>query len=469
MSAVEIRAAAVLSLNPERSGKSIGTPPSDDALNEAVFQCVSDASDGTFGRLPTVSAMSAEVLDVRFDPPVDGGRRRVEFAFALSDGMFPVAAGGLQHLIGCLASDTFPAQTGPCDWHETEVRHVRLSNDMRAAAKFAFRRTARTPLETRDAFALKKGIPLVAFSFKPRVGFSHEAALTTTRKAIEGGVSLVEFDTRNLEEPGRAYSEWVQLALTAAEAGAGQGRVATFAPNLSHASPIAVHFARQWCADRELLEVLKVVKVDGGLDGLSTLQGLRQLLDAEGVRQPIVTSYPLLRRAFRPSLGSDDFWIDVLTISGADIIYPGGRPSFPDEARKVGGDEATGLSNAQRRYRMLSSKEDGPMLTFAAGAHPGQLHVAYELLGPDVAYFLGGAIALHPKGVSAGARLCANILAEAAALAEKAEDDDEPYSQPLNADLIREIESYKVAGGAPFYYTPEFAFADSPLSPYYRV
>ena len=102
----------------------------------------------------------------------------------------------------------------------------------------------------------------------------------------------------------------------------------------------------------------------------------------------------------------------MLTLSGVDIVYPGNRPTFSDEVRNVGGDESYGLRLSAARYdRYVRAKR--PMPTFAAGAYPGQLQVAYELLGPDVAYFLGGAIALHPKGFQAGARLCVNILDEA--------------------------------------------------------
>ena len=55
------------------------------------------------------------------------------------------------------------------------------------------------------------------------------------------------------------------------------------------------------------------------------------------------------------------------------------------------------------------------MLSVAGGIYPGQLQAFYELLGPDVAWFLGGGVALHKDGLGAGAALCVRIANEAAA------------------------------------------------------
>jgi len=108
------------------------------------------------------------------------------------------------------------------------------------------------------------------------------------------------------------------------------------------------------------------------------------------------------------------------------------------------------------------------MPTYAAGVHPGHLHACYELLGPDVAYFLGGSIALHPKGPGAGAKLCVDVLGEARNRARHARDGDKPYGAALSARLITEIESYKINGLPANYVPPENIFAESSVQPFYR-
>jgi ribulose 1,5-bisphosphate carboxylase large subunit-like protein len=65
-------------------------------------------------------------------------------------------------------------------------------------------------------------------------------------------------------------------------------------------------------------------------------------------------------------------------------------------------------------------KRGWPMPTIAAGIYPGQLQAYYDLLGPDVAYFLGGAVALHKDGPVAGAKLCVKAIRSAVELRQKA-------------------------------------------------
>jgi hypothetical protein len=96
------------------------------------------------------------------------------------------------------------------------------------------------------------------------------------------------------------------------------------------------------------------------------------------------------------------------------------------------------------------------------------LHAAYEMLGPDVAYFLGGAIALHPKGHKAGARLCVNILDEARKLAEYAKKKHKGSGDPLNETLITEIETYSKTAGKVWYQRTEGVFAPPGFAPFYK-
>ena len=328
-------------------------------------------------------------------------------------------------------------------------------------AKDLFHRDRRTIDDIREAFKIEDPLePLVAFSFKPRAGFDHAYALEMTRDVVKAGVRIVEFDTRNIEDPVGAFDQWRELAETAATVASARGLVGTFAPNLSHSSPVAVELADKWCNLATDIGP-KTVKVDGGLDGLSTIQGIRK----SHADEPIVTTYPTLRTILRSAIGTSDFWIEMLAMSGSDIIYPGNRPTF-NETRIVGGDDTRSLELSAERYGILT-KRRWPMPTFAAGVHPGHLQVAFELLGPDVAYFLGGAIALHPSGPGAGARLCMQILEVSRKHAKNALKKGSDFGEDLPAKLIAEIESYR-ANGLPVYYkSPSTVFGDR-LKPFYR-
>ncbi|MEU0999621.1 hypothetical protein [Streptomyces tibetensis] len=392
------------------------------------------------------------------------GARQAEFTMHLPAWMFPIAEGGLQHLVGILVSDTFPSQIYECLLSDVQVKEVDLPYGIIIDAATLYRANERTILNVRNSFNMtNQGEPLIAFSFKPRVGFDLTFAQNVIRAVVEEGVRLVEFDTRHLSSTSH-MNDWKTLATTVGDAAGRQGHTAAFAPNLSHPSHLAVEQAIQWAEAADLPEP-RVVKVDGGLDGLGTLQGIRR----SSSRQPIVTSYPLMRRVLSQYLGSSDTWVDFFSMCAVDIIYPGNRPTFPEEYRAVGGDDARGLINSSLRYRALVSR-GRPMPSFTAGAHPGHLHSAYELLGPDVAYFLGDAIALHPSGQRRGARLCKEILRLAQENAEEAKRKEWANGKDLPARIVTEIESYRPNGRVVRYAPPRLVFAQNPtLQPFYRL
>lgn len=441
-------------------------PPTDDQIVNAIGRCCIDAGGQDDGiasvARPSFRPSMPYVSRIYLREPHNGARQ-AEFTLYLPTWMFPVAAGGLQHLVGILVSDTFPSQIYECLLSDVQVRDVDLPNELVIEAATTYRVHERTISNIRKSFRMTDPKePLIAFSFKPRVGFDLKYAQKVTRDVLEEGVRLVEFDTRHLS-PISAISEWIALAATAGEVANHLRRPAVFAPNLSHPSHLAVEQAIQW-ADMAGIPEPRVVKVDGGLDGLGTLQGIRE----SSSRQPIVTSYPLLRRALSQYLGSSDNWVDFFSMCGVDIVYPGNRPTFPEEYRAVGGDDARGLLKASQRYRDFVSR-GCPMPSFTAGAHPGHLHSAYELLGPDVAYFLGDAIALHPSGHRRGARLCKDILRIAQENAEEAEKKGWVNGKDLPAKVVTEIESYRPNGRVVRYAPPRLVFAQNPtLKPFYR-
>jgi ribulose 1,5-bisphosphate carboxylase large subunit-like protein len=113
------------------------------------------------------------------------------------------------------------------------------------------------------------------------------------------------------------------------------------------------------------------------------------------------------------------------------------------------------------------------MPTIAGGVHPGHLHACYELLGPNVAYFLGGAVALHPHSVREGARLCLSVLEQAIQLATRAQKSGTDCSADLPESLLRKVESTKYRSSVVNYFSPQNIFtvgpevAHPPL-PFYR-
>lgn len=73
------------------------------------------------------------------------------------------------------------------------------------------------------------------------------------------------------------------------------------------------------------------------------------------------------------------------------------------------------------------------MLSVAGGIYPGQLQAFYELLGPNVSWFLGGGVALHKDGPRAGAAMCVQIAKESAERGAKAKDD---WADNLSRNLV---------------------------------
>jgi ribulose 1,5-bisphosphate carboxylase large subunit-like protein len=258
---------------------------------------------------------------------------------------------------------------------------------------------------------------------------------------------------------------WISLGREAARIG---GHRTAFSPNFSHTEPAVVDTVAEWHA--AISEVGPcVVKIDGGLDGLSAVQSVR--LADFGTSPPIVTCYPLLRTYLASAVGPGG-WVELLALSGVDIVYPGGRPSFADEARPIWAEEQSDWRRAARQYDKLLAK-GWPMPTVAGGVHPGQLHAHFELLGPKVAYFLGGAVVLHPRGPAAGARLCVDVLRKAVQLAGDAARNDRDHAADLDPRLLARVENTRYPSTELNYFSPSGIFAPSkdnptPPRPFYR-
>jgi ribulose 1,5-bisphosphate carboxylase large subunit-like protein len=442
-----------------------GRPPSEDAVEASINQCVSDAVEGSFDEYPRhlQSMLRLRGRRIADDSKEFPTHREIRFSFGLPADMFPVDSGGLQLLVNLLAGDMFPTEVLGCRWSNVRVHTVELPLELHELAVRSFRRNAHTVDAIRSSFRLPAKRPLLAFSLKPRVGLTFAETRNLTLGVLKAGFNIVELDARNLALRSAPIEEWINLGVEAAQIGT---HVTAFAPNLSIPAPQLLEKAAAWVAAVSE-HGPPVIKVDGGLDGLSSLQAIRLAL-GEG-SSPIVTCYPILRNQLTSAVG-DLTWVEFLSLSGADIIYPGGRPTFPNERRPVWGSHVDGWSRAARVYDDMISRQ-WPMPTIAGGVHPGHLHACYELLGPKVAYFLGGAVALHPQSPVHGARLCVEVLENAISLAAEAESSGDDYAEDLPTRLLRKVEETRYPKTLLNYFSPANIFgANVPTPPmtFYR-
>ena len=427
-------------------------PPSDDAILASIKQCVSDAVEGSFDEYPphltSMLRLQAKLISDHSDRRHD--HSEIHFAFGLPTELFPVNAGGLQLLVNLLAGDMFPTETLGCSWSNVQVQSVALPEDMRSAALHSFRSNAHSIDDIRTAFKLSEDRPLMAFSLKPRVGPTFAETREITLDVLNAGFNIVELDARNLALRSANLDDWISLGKEAAGTGK---HVTAFSPNFSIPAPQLLDIVGRWTAEITPFGP-PVVKIDGGLDGLSSLQAVR--IGLSGTQSPFITTYPILRSQLGSAIG-DSTWVDFLSLSGADIIYPGGRPTFPKERRLVWSDHVKGWARAARTYDEMIARQ-APMPTIAAGVHPGQLQGFYELLGPKVAYFLGGAVALHPEGHMAGAKLCVEVLDAAINRARAAALSGDDYAQDLPTKLLARVEQTRYPRTELNYFSPASIF-----------
>lgn len=342
---------------------------------------------------------------------------------------YQMGCGGLQHFLGVLAGDLFFLGIPGFKIADFNVVDVDLPASSVADLEAHYRKEAHNTQRIRTAFALPDGEPLMAFSIKPRVGLKKEALREIVLGVLEAGFHIAEFDTRYLDASKQTIDFLTRLASEAEGIGKTK-RITRLSPNLSFPAPMATEIYNTFRASSK---PPYVVKVDGGFDGFSTIQNLRQSFS--GTDSPIITCYPLLRDQMNSRIPRD-FFIRALALSGADVIYPGFSPSVGGGTRQLGAAERTAVSVATNRYAEFV-KKGWPLVTLAGGVYAGQLHCLYELVGPDVAFFLGGAVALHRDGPLAGAELCARVVRKAAELHTK----DPGNVKDLPGKLIEDVEA----------------------------
>jgi hypothetical protein len=399
-----------------------------DAANRFIDQIKDDALYGTYGTLDREywrgrMAFDSEKLsevELLGDPVEEnGGLAGYEFELRLNSELFPPAMGGATHLFGMLAGDLLRFTLPPISLKQWRVKEVSFPADWEAAELAAFRNNnlANDIRSLRLAFKLQNGMPLLAFSFKPRVGFDLKGLEDTATQVLSVGFNIVELDTRHLPLDKAMLARLIDLSSRLADKN--PKHVARLSINLSMRSDLAVTAAQELCSKCPYPAILKI---DGGFNGFASVQSIR----GQGLRDgrrcgPVVTCYPLMQNALSQYIPSDQY-VTRLAASGVDIIYPGGRPDVGGMVRSLQGAGKDNQVNPVRRYKNLMQK-GWPMLSVAGGIYPGQLQAFYELLGPDVAWFLGGGVALHKDGPRAGADLCFRIANEAATNKAKAGKD----------------------------------------------
>lgn len=429
--------------------------PTDDAHSQndahgVLRQIANDAICGTFAEYPRLWAGKFEkpLNELSYYELVQIGSHLFLFDLFIDESLFAVHPAGFQHLIGVLAGDLFKPRV--------TISKVELPESMQMEAKSLFRQNkAYSISEIRKAFALQDEEPLLAFSVKPRNGLRFDVLQDITLEVLKAGFHIVELDTRNLNLQPKEIALLVDLSKRASEIS--KKRITRFSPNLSVPSHLIVDIASQFV--NAVDNGPAVIKIDGGLDGISSCQAIRSAFsNAAGAsqRSPIITCYPLLRLQLKDKI-SDNLLVDTLTLSGADIVYIGARPSLPSSPRELDAADPGSIKNSVIRYHKFIDRNES-MPTVAGGIQVNQLHAFYELLGPNAAFFVGGAVSLHKDGVAKGASLCVQIINQAVNLRKKW--GNRAHYTDLGSRLIKQCEN-KYDARFP-YISPKDLFAKYP-------
>lgn len=325
--------------------------------------------------------------------------RPARFRLKLASSEFSDPQLGLQKLVHVLVSDLFERRVSD----EPSVLKVDKVDISALEKKFIshYRKGSWSKKQIREAFGLKKNEPLLAFTIKPRSGLTPSDYKHIVRSTLEGGFHVVEMDTRDLDIQGsdrrRLLRELSQIALDTCS----ENKVRRFSANLSGPA-YAIRDVLMELHDLHQEGGRKpwMVKVDGNLDGLSTIQAIRNGFGdiTSLAQQPIITCYPVLKYGLIKYIPGETF-VRMLALSGADIIYPGKRPIFPID-HAIEGEELQSSKDHYEESRMLpGTAQEFPLLSVAGGINIGQVHAIMALLGGDIAFFVGGGLALSKKGL----------------------------------------------------------------------
>lgn len=256
--------------------------------------------------------------------------------------------------------------------------------------------------------------PIFAFTVKPRLGLRPDEHAALCYEAAKGGADIVEDDERLGDPEYCQIRNRMRAVLTRLNSDVETKRV-IYSVNLTGRSDKVGELFTVLLG--EFGDGLRMVKFDVLPGSFSGLQALSEAIRASGKQIPI-TVYPAMEyvyRTFRRAL-----LLKLSRYCGADIIYAG----TPAITKTTGRHAVARLDEVLQHHRVLKEKPGllrSCMPTVTTSLHPGHIHALYYLLGgTDFAYFIGGAISAHPKGVREGARLVRKTIEHAASGA----DDD---------------------------------------------
>jgi len=364
---------------------------------EIIGQIARDAAYGTYQEFP--ESLAKKLIDFRDyvkvenAEPLEGQTNIFSFEISISQKIFPIDEGGIQHFISTAAGDLFEGDTPDKDIVKIEVDSIDWET-MKSGASDNIKRI-------RSKFNLNGFEPLMAFTFKPRFGLEIDEFIKISKQVLDTGFHIVEPDTRKILQNSEK-AKFIEFAKNVCNLTVGNHTKA-FSLNLSNRNNDIDEIVRELSEENSSPVVFKI---DGGLDGLTLMQKAKSVNP-----NCIITCYPLLKNQFKSKIPTE-FLNEATIYCGADIMYPSGRANIHDTVRSYGSTDRHAVNNSARRYtKYIDSGSFIP--TVAGGITPAQLHIFYELYGPNIAFFLGGAVALHQDGPEHGARLCMNIIRHA--------------------------------------------------------
>lgn len=326
--------------------------------------------------------------------------REYFFEFNIPSRYFPINFGGDVHLIDSIIGDMFSLSNSSIKRiHINDIQWEELEHNL------ILKRTQ--PRSIRYKFKLDDFTPLLGFSVKPRLGLSNDDFRSQCLEAAKLGFNIIEPDTRKILLSEHELNWHIELASEVAEQSKPRGNISSYSVNLSNYSG-NLHEAIESLSKRLPNQPI-TVKIDAGIDAISKIKKVK-----EANPEIIITSYPLIKKSLSQRI-PDLFFDKFLSHCGVDIMYPGGFVALPGNKRHYNATEdITLLAESINRYTSHIYKSHF-IPTISGGISTGLLHLYYELYGPKVSLFLGGAIATNKNGMASGAELCMKVLDHAIA------------------------------------------------------
>lgn len=262
--------------------------------------------------------------------------------------------------------------------------------------------------------------PIVAFSVKPRLGLTSREFATLCTEAALGGIDIVEDDERLSNQ---RHSRLLERAEVTLEALARSGRNTVYSANITGRADEIVYVAE------ELVKLgVRMLKIDVLPTGYSALQAVSEWLHTSP-HDVAITVYPAMTRLYERSLPRD-FILELAKLCGADMVYAG-VPVLPAAGRSH--DAVRDFARAAEHHEGLKQRKfHQPVLpTISTSITPMNIGAYAQLLGNDVAFFVGAGIAAYKGGLKAGAELLLKALAHA-------HDDDPAFFTREELDLAGE-------------------------------